>query len=170
LQYQAGIYRIANWSDITNAHPIPGEGIIKGLAEVGIPKQRGLLLLAEMSSKGNLCSSNYAQETYEMAKRNRNFVFGFIGQRRLTNAQGVEEVDFIYMTPGVGLHSSSDSLGQQYRTPQQVIEESGCDVIIVGRGIYASLSEGNLDQVVQKAEEYRKKAWDSYLRRISPSL
>ncbi|KAJ3062893.1 orotidine 5'-phosphate decarboxylase [Quaeritorhiza haematococci] len=171
-QYGSGIYRISSWADITNAHPIPGDGIVRGLKEVGLPLGRALLLLAEMSSAGSLAKGSYTDEAYRMACRHRDFVTGFIGQRRLSgNGEQGEVHDFVYMTPGVQLSVSGDALGQQYRTPRQVVLESGCDVIIVGRGIYGG-KDGALAErevMVQRALEYKDAGWKAYLERIGQS-
>lgn len=157
-QYAKGVYKIASWSHITNAHTVPGEGIIKGLGEVGLPLGRGLLLLAEMSSKGALTKGSYTTESVEMARRNKDFVIGFIAQHKMN---AFDDEDFIVMSPGVGLDVKGDGLGQQYRTPHEVIVESGSDIIIVGRGIY-----GNPDQVEEQAKRYRQAGWDAYLERV----
>lgn len=65
------------------------------------------------------------------------------------------------MSPGVGLDVAGDSLGQQYRTPHQVIVESGCDLIIVGRGIY-----GKGRDVEAEARRYQQAGWSAYEERI----
>ena len=115
LQYSKGVYHIADWAHITNAHPIPGDGIVEGLKHVGLPLGRGLLILAEMvpfqgmlmsmqSSAGSLATGSYAEEAVKMAQRHLDFCFGFIGQNRIKSLgnQPITQ-DFIYMTPGVGL-------------------------------------------------------------------
>ncbi|KAI9321136.1 Orotidine 5'-phosphate decarboxylase [Zopfochytrium polystomum] len=159
LQYTSGPFKIASWSHITNAHPIPGDTILHGLAIGGKPLGRGILLLAEMSTEGTLAAGAYTDQAVAMARRHRGFVIGFIGMRKL----GEPDEDWIVMTPGVGLEQGGDGLGQVYRTPRQVVLESGCDVIIVGRGIYG----GNRSdaEVVQRAELFREAGWKAYLER-----
>ena len=146
LQYSKGVYHISDWAAITNAHSVSGPGIIEGLKAVGLARGNGLLLLAEMSSKGGLFTESYTQATIEMARQHPDFVIGFVCQHRL-----VDEPQWIYFTPGVSLHSKGDDLGQQYNTPVLAIGERGVDVIIVGRGIYQA------EDPVQAAREYRRR-------------
>ena len=145
---------------------------MKGLASIGLPLQRGLLLLAEMSTAGSLAKGAYTEEAVRMARDHRDFVVGFIAQRRtegvgLSESESLHsEEDFLILSPGVGLDVTGDGMGQQYRTPRQVILESGCDVIIVGRGIYGKPGELDVKKVQGQAERYKKAGWEAYLERI----
>jgi orotidine-5'-phosphate decarboxylase len=170
------VHKIASWSHITNAHLVPGPGVISGLAKVGQPLGRGLLLLAEMSSAGALTKGSYTQACVDEAKKDTTgFVCGFIAMSRVDEREGPNtERDLLILTPGVGLDIKGDAMGQQYRTPDQVIRESGCDVIIVGRGIYGALmtEEGKadkkaaFDKVRQQGSRYKKAGWEAYLARL----
>ena len=154
-QYQDSVFNIADWAQITNAHLLPGPGIIDGLKEVGLNKGNGMLLLAEMSSQGNLITDAYIQSNIDAALMHKDFVMGFIAQHRLLDDPG-----FVTMTPGVKMSLGGDSLGQQYLSPEKVIVENGSDVIIVGRGIYQSSNP------VDAAKEYRQSGWDAYLETL----
>lgn len=170
LQYGGGVYKIAQWAHITNAHPVPGPSIIQGLASVGVPLQRGLLLLAEMSTKGTLASGSYTDAAVQMARQNKEFVIGFIAQRRMDGVGAPPELDtsqedFLILTPGVGMESKGDAMGQQYRTPREVVLQDGCDVIIVGRGIYGNDPKA-VANIAARAERYMTEGWVAYLERI----
>uniref|UniRef100_A0A8D0BZL7 Uridine 5'-monophosphate synthase n=1 Tax=Salvator merianae TaxID=96440 RepID=A0A8D0BZL7_SALMN len=157
-QYQGGVFKIASWSDIVNAHAVPGPGVVKGLKEVGSPLQRACLLIGEMSSEGSLAVGDYTKAVVKMAEDHSDFVFGFISSSRI-----VEKPEFLHLTPGVQMHVGGDNLGQKYLSPQEVICKRGSDIIIVGRGILSA--SNRLDE----AEAYRKLAWESYLKRIDVS-
>jgi uridine monophosphate synthetase len=128
------------------------------------PYLRALLLLAEMSSEGNLLTGDYTKQCVEIAREHKDFVIGFIAQRSLNE----EEMDnFLTMTPGVSLpppgkegERMGDGLGQQYNTPRKIVLEQGADVIIVGRGILGAENRAT------EAERYRKEAWAAYEERI----
>lgn len=154
-QYEGGVYRIADWAHMINAHTLPGPGIIQGLKEPGLKQGRGLLLLAEMSSSGNLLDAFYAQKTVEMADQHADFVMGFISQSQVSSNPA-----FIHMTPGVHMAAQGDPLGQQYQSPEDVILKRNCDVIIVGRGICQA------PNFREAAGQYRQAGWDAYLKKL----
>lgn len=128
------------------------------------PYLRALLLLAEMSSEGNLLTGAYTTQCVEIARQHKDFVMGFIAQRSL-NEKASD--NFLTMTPGVSLpppgkenEKMGDGLGQQYNTPRKVVLENGSDVIIVGRGILKA------EDRAAEAERYRMEAWAAYEKRI----
>lgn len=155
LQYQGGVYKIAQWADITNAHILPGEGIIDALKQVGLKLGRGLLLLAEMSSKGALATGSYTDQAVAWAEKHADFVIGFICQHKLSDHPAL-----IHMTPGVQLQEGQDALGQQYLTPYKAVYESLSDMIIVGRGII------HASDPLQAAQDYRAAGWSAYTSRL----
>lgn len=183
LQYSSGVHKIASWSHLTNAHLVPGPGIISGLGSVGKPLGRGLLLLAEMSSAGTLAKGDYSKACVEEANRDESgYVMGFIAMGRVDEQyaeKGEATKDYLILTPGVGLDSKGDKMGQQYRTPDEVIRQSGCDVIIVGRGIYGALLQEDVlsedeaarskavASVKEQGERYKNAGWEAYLKRLS---
>lgn len=147
-QCAGGVYQIAKWADLINAHPISGEGIISGLQEACRDYKAKLLLIAELSSAGNLINPAYTQACVEMAQKHSDFVAGFISQKRL-----VDSDQFWHLTPGVNLEIKAGALGQQYRRPEQALVRDRCDVMIVGAGIYESKNP------VQKAKEYQSQSF-----------
>lgn len=157
-QYSGGVYKIAQWADITNAHGITGAGIVKGLKEAAAETTsdpRGLLMLAELSSKGSLAYGEYTEKTIDIAKTDKEFVIGFIAQRSVE----YEGFDWLVMTPGVGLDDKGDALGQQYRTVDEVVL-TGTDIIIVGRGLFGKGRDPEVE-----GKRYRDAGWNAYLKK-----
>jgi uridine monophosphate synthetase len=135
------------------------------LARLGeAPFVRGLLLIAEMSSEGHLMTPEYSQQCLKIARNQADFVMGFIAQRSMNSQDGD---NFITMTPGCQLpppgqegKKLGDGMGQQYNTPQKLILEQNCDIIIVGRGITRAVDRP------KEAERYRSEGWKAYEERL----
>ncbi|XP_047125245.1 uncharacterized protein LOC100199154 [Hydra vulgaris] len=154
-QYSRGIYKIRDWADLINAHGVPGDGVLLGLKEEASGYDRGCLLVAQMTSLGALTNCGYSDAVVQMAERSSEFVIGFISTSKLIDGE-----NFLYMTPGVNMAVSGDELGQQYLTPEIVVRDRKCDVIIVGRGIYNALDP------LSEAIKYKEAGFKAYLQRL----
>ncbi len=153
-QYAGGIYKIVEWADMVIAHAISGPDIIKALELSSQGNERGVLLIGQLSSAGNLIDAEYTAQAVAMAKKHEHFVVGFIAQKSLSDEPG-----FITCTPGINIAQKKDNLGQQYNSPEYAIQTQRSDAIIVGRAIYQAKDP----QAV--AHEYRTVAWQAYTER-----
>ena len=138
-----------------------GQSILKGLKQsLGTnSKNRGVFLLAEFSSEGNLITPQYASQTLKMATESvdQEFVAGIVAQ----NLETVSAPGLIQLTPGVKLEAGGDDLGQNYNSPEHVVKDKGADIAVVGRGIIAAKN------VEETAKLYRDRLWTAYLERTS---
>ncbi|KAL4820070.1 Orotidine 5'-phosphate decarboxylase [Aspergillus spinulosporus] len=167
-QYHGGALRISEWAHIINCAILPGEGIVEALAQTTQSpdfkdaNQRGLLILAEMTSKGSLATGEYTARSVEYARKYKGFVMGFVSTRALSEVlpeQKEEGEDFVVFTTGVNLSDKGDKLGQQYQTPASAVGR-GADFIIAGRGIYKA------DDPVEAVQRYREEGWKAYEKRV----
>lgn len=145
-----GLYRINSLADLVTAHAIAGPGMLHALQE----ENCAIVLVAEMSSKGTLATDEYKEKALKMAEANADCIVGYVAQK------GDPGSNFIHMCPGVNISSPGDTLGQQYKSPEEAVA-NGADIIIVGRGICeASDIEG-------MATQYKERGFNAYLKRIS---
>lgn len=100
MQFQGGIYKIAEWADIVNVHPITGYGAYDGLAKSKRKGKIGILFLAQMTTEQTerieFFNEEYAKKSFKLASsiylkselsfrdvgdghENRNLPIGFIG-------------------------------------------------------------------------------------------
>ncbi|KAK2575111.1 hypothetical protein KPH14_008836 [Odynerus spinipes] len=155
LQYKKGIYKIAEWADLITAHPVAGASIVDGLKDAlnGITEPRGIFLIAEMSAKNALTVGDYVQRAVSISKES-DMVIGLVCQSDIIPDPGM-----LQLTPGVKLSNSNDDLGQQYNTPEIVVN-SGADLAVVGRGITEAADR------LAATLEYKQQLWTAYEKRL----
>ena len=124
---------------MVTVHGICGEEIVKEFAKKG----QNVLLVHSISSKGALTDTIYSAKIKDMGFRYPNVV-GFVSQQRVSK--------YLNFTPGANLVSTTDGVGQTYRT----IEDIDTDLFIVGRGIYES------DDIVKSAKEYKEQCYKKW--------
>ena len=159
----AGIYDVRSWSDLVTAHLISGPDIVDGLqaAWTDVGRAGGVLLLAQMSSRGNLLHPAYTTEVVGKGTAH-NGVFGFIGNgsrpeelQQLRSAVGEEKMIW---TPGVNLEVGDGEMGQLYGDPTEAVL-AGSDCIIVGSGIHKASDPG------ASAKAYAAASWNGLIQR-----
>ncbi len=150
----AGVHDVRSWADIVTAHRISGPDIVDGIAAGWADVERigGVLLLAQMSSSGNLLDADYTAETIATG-RGSPHVIGYIG-----NGSSATEVAALRQqvgagqmiwTPGVNLAVGAGAMGQRYGHPRDAVL-AGSDAIIVGSGIHGV--ENRAEAAAQYAE------------------
>jgi len=159
----SGVYNIRSWADLVTAHLISGPDVVDGLqagwGDVG--REGGVLLLAQMSSRGNLLEPDYTAKVVSVGKSHPG-VFGFIGNgsrpeelKLLRQAVGAGK---LIWTPGINLTVGDGEMGQRYGDPREAVL-AGSDCIIVGSGIHKAANPA------QQAKAYAESSWNALLER-----
>ena len=159
-----GVYNSRVWADLITAHLISGVSVLDGIQEAWkeVDREGGVLILAQMSSEGNLLElPGYTDSVVNLGK-SHSACFGFIGNGSRPNEliklrDKVGEGKMIW-TPGVNLNPNEARLGQRYGDPKEAIL-SGSDAIIIGSGIH------NAEDPKEAAKKYAEISWNALLQR-----
>ena len=157
------VYDIRSWADVVTSHLISGPDIVDGLQDGwrSVNRSGSVLLLAQMSSRGNLLLPDYCKKVVELGRVNAG-VLGFIGNG--SDAEGIKSLrnlvgeNKMIWTPGVNIAVGDGDLGQRYGDPRQAIL-AGSDCIIVGSGIHQS------PDPAAAAMQYSKVSWSAFCER-----
>jgi orotidine 5'-phosphate decarboxylase subfamily 1 len=159
-----GVYDSRSWSDLMTAHLISGPSVLDGMAEgwQTVGRTGGVLLLAQMSSAGNLLEIPGYTDAVVAAGKGHPACFGFIGNgsraEELAELRSKVGNSKMIWTPGVNIVTGDAELGQRYGDPREAVL-AGSDGIIVGSGIHKA------DDVAEAAKQYAEVSWKALLER-----
>ena len=159
-----GIYDSRNWADLMTAHMISGPSVLDGMAEAwkSVGREGGVLLLAQMSSAGNLLKIPGYSAAVVAVGQQHPACFGFIGNGsrpdELVQLRRLVGEGRMIWTPGVNISRGDGELGQRYGCPREAIL-AGSDGIIVGSGIHRA------DSPSDAAKAYAERSWQALLER-----
>lgn len=151
-QFTSPVFGISEWADMVTVHVVAGASSIEALKDTGCFAEKGMIIIAQMSTKDTLTDDAYLQKAIEIGGSHKDAVMGFVSQKCWHQDSGM-----LQFTPGVHLASKGDKHGQTYSTPEIVFKDKGADVMIVGRGIYAS------ENPAAAAKHYQHAGWQAYL-------
>ncbi|XP_013379530.1 uridine 5'-monophosphate synthase isoform X1 [Lingula anatina] len=154
-QYGGGAYKIVDWADLVNAHAVVGGAMLEELKQVGLPKGRAAVMVAEMSVQGTLAMGDYSISCMNMAEKHKDFIIGFQCRSKLSADPAI-----VHMVHGVKLEGGSSDLVQHYLTPAEAIGSKGLDILVVGSGILQA------PDPLQAAQMYQKAGYDAYLDNV----
>lgn len=129
---------VKDYVDIVTLYLISGQEILTEFDKMDV----GLLIIYQLSTKGNLLSPWYQHKVREYSDQAKNIV-GFISQEPVPG--------YLTFSPGISLQKISDGIGQQYSKPS-----SNTDVFIVGRDIYLS------SDILESTRRYQNICWPYY--------
>ncbi len=159
-----GVYDSRSWSDLMTAHLISGPSVLDGMAEgwQSVRRTGGVLLLAQMSSAGNLLEIPGYTDAVVAAGKGHPACFGFIGNGsradELAELRAKVGDGKMIWTPGVNIVTGDAELGQRYGDPREAVL-AGSDGIIVGSGIHRA------DDPSTAAKQYAEVSWNALLER-----
>lgn len=153
----------AKYVDLVTVVPIFGDGIFKaiedGIKNARLPESepRGCLAVCELSFSGLILpesTNSWFERLLEAAEKHTPICAGIIAQKLNVH----DEFSMFKASPGAHLERSSDGSNQQWRTPDQVIND-GADVVIVGRGIISA----SPDEWEPLTIRYKERLYKAYL-------
>ncbi|CAH1391508.1 unnamed protein product [Nezara viridula] len=120
---------VRKWADAVTMHSIAGPGFIP-------VSSKPVFLVAQLSSAGNLITSEYTRATIEFGENYAQNVVGVVCQ----DGDFLKFPGLIQLTPGVSVDKGVDAIDQQYTTPEEAVLVKGGDLIVIGRAITTSFN------------------------------